>query len=449
MSKKPQEAEDSILKAIGVTSWEELIQDTASYKNQSLSLALGKTEQEVSEIISQQSARNCCFASEKDFLGAGSYKRFIPAIVDYMAGRSEFYTAYTPYQPEISQGTLIAIFEFQTYMAEITGMDISNASLYDGATALAESLRMADRLSAKKTQQFVIVGKISPNYKEVLTTYNQGFNYDLKYADNISTENITEDTKAIVLMYPDFFGEITDYSKIIGHAKKLGVGIIFCMPNPLLTAIYKTPGEFGADIVCGEAVALGSYQAYGGPALGFITTKKDFVRYIPGRIVGETTDKDGRVGYVLTFQTREQHIRREQAVSNICSNEGLMALRASIYLSAIGRQGLIELASNILQKTNFLKSELKQIAELVVSEGNSFEDLVIESNTLNFTELNKFLVKNEYNGGLVLEKINKAWKNKYLLSVNDFMNEDNIKSFVQLIREYIYETVMSRALKGR
>ncbi|MEK6557397.1 MAG: aminomethyl-transferring glycine dehydrogenase subunit GcvPA, partial [Candidatus Margulisiibacteriota bacterium] len=429
--------ETQLLKASGVESFEELLRDVpVSHRLKSLNLADHLSERDAEQFCERLSQRNRVVSPARSALGAGVCYRYIPVAVDMISSRSEFYTAYTPYQPEISQGTLTAIFEFQSYITDLTGMGASNASLYDGATALAESLQMAKRISAKKSDRFVIVGAIPPQYREVLDTYNQGYGFQLDYFDAVPDVRLGEDICAMVLMLPDFFGRIQDYSALIDSAKTMAIGVIFGVLNPLALVLYKTPGEWGADIVFGEGISLGNYPSFGGPALGFIATRKEFVRHLPGRVVGQTLDKQGRIGYVLTFQTREQHIRREKATSNICSNQGLMALRATIYLSLLGSVGLTRLANEISEKTQHLIQGLSRIPKLKIQPNEQFSDVLVTSDTLDFTGLNQFLREQSWQGGVVLDHLYAYWDGSYLVSVNEFMSLSDIDQLVALVAQY-------------
>lgn len=402
-----------------------------------LDIELSLTESELQLRIECLSKNNRMYPKNLSFLGGGVYLRHVPAIVDSLVSRSEFYTAYTPYQPEISQGTLTAIFEFQTYMAELTGMEISNASLYDGATALAEALEMVARVVNKEKISAVVAGTISPNYKEVLTTYNKGFNNEILCFEDLSEIRLDENIDALVISYPNFFGQIINCTELVEEAKGLGIAVIFCVTNPLALMLFKSPGEYGADIVCGEAISLGSYPSFGGPALGFLTTRHHLVRNIPGRIVGETEDSSGKKGFVLTFQTREQHIRREKATSNICSNQGLMALRATIYMSQLGQRGMLALAEDIFIKTNYLKEKFLSVAEIVVDKNVSFQDVLIYSDKIDFAKLNLFLKNKNILGGLNLGVCDESWSGYYLVTVNEYMKEQDIDLLVSYIEEFV------------
>jgi len=284
-----------------------------------------------------------------NFCGAGFYDHFIPAAVDALAGRAEFYTAYTPYQPEVSQGTLQAIYEYQTCMARLTGMEVANASLYDGGTALFEAIMMAFRVTRRR--RVLIDEGVNPIYRAMLKCYSANLSFDfieVPLLNGLADRNavkklLTEETAAVILQNPNFFGCLDDVSDLIAEAHKVGaLGIMSVYPVAL--GLVKTPGAMAADIVTGEAQSLGLPLSFGGPYLGFMATLKKHVHKMPGRLVGATRDAQGRRGFVLTLQAREQHIRREKATSNICSNEALCALRSLIYLSMAGKSGLVELA---------------------------------------------------------------------------------------------------------
>ena len=301
---------------------------------------------------------------EYNFIGAGRYDHYIPAIVPQLAGRSEFYTAYTPYQPEISQGTLTAIYEFQSMICELTGLDVANASLYDGATALAEAVSMAAAVTGRK--EYVIADLLHPNYEKVLETY-------LTPRNIVEQKNISAQTAAVIFVLPDFHGLISDWKNILEKAKQNGALLIVCA-DPLLLSVIEPPK---ADIIVGEAQPLGIPMSYGGPALGYLAAKKDFLRQIPGRIVGRTKDNRGNRPFVLTMQTREQHIRREKATSNICSNEALCALMATMYMSYMGADGLQTVAKLCKANTDYAKQKLGSISGFSVEQGEHFRDFIL------------------------------------------------------------------------
>jgi len=346
---------DAMLKAIGVNSIEELfIQVPAKHRFPELNLPEPLTEMEIASDLKEISSANASTEDFISFLGAGAYNHYIPAAVDMILRRGEFYTAYTPYQPEISQGTLQAIFEFQSLMTELTGMDVSNASHYDGATAAAEASNLAYHYFRGKRKKIVVSRAVNPQYRETIRTYLQGFDDVLVIGDEETINDkiesqdlipfIDRDTAIVLVQYPDFFGRVIDYTKLVEVAHAAGALVAFIF-NPTALGLLKTPGAFGADIAVGDGQPLGIPLSFGGPYLGIFTVKDKFVRKLAGRLVGETIDHDGKRAFVLTLTAREQHIRRERSTSNICTNQGLMALAATIYLSLLGKEGFRQVAN--------------------------------------------------------------------------------------------------------
>jgi glycine dehydrogenase subunit 1 len=340
-----------MLDTLGVRSEDELF-DRIPEKfriEKPLPIGEGKSEYETLRHFEALAAMNRPAGGMISFLGGGIYDHIVPSVVGHLSGRSEFYTAYTPYQPEVSQGTLQAIFEYQTAVSRITGMPVANASMYDGATALAEAMLMAAKITKRGT--LVCSGALNPRYRDVLKTYSAGQNLVLETVPYTARGDIdagalrkllTNDVAAVVLQTPNYFGVIEcpwEYRELVRGTGALLVAAV----DPISLSLLKPPGEYDADIAVGEGQGLGNEMNYGGPLLGFMTCKNEYVRSLPGRLVSETTDVDGKRAYVLTLQTREQHIRREKATSNICTNQGLVALRASIYLSALGDAGFHEL----------------------------------------------------------------------------------------------------------
>lgn len=353
-----------MLEAIGASSTDELFSNIKkSQKPASFELPAGLSEFEVLKKIHDLADQNSRLLY---FTGAGFYDHLIPSVVDHLSSRSEFYTAYTPYQPECSQGTLQAIYEYQSVLCRLTGMEIGNASLYDGGTALYEALMMARRATGRN--KVLVDNAVSPIYRTMLTSYTK--NLEIGFVEipvvhgrtdrKSLKQHLNEDVACVILQNPNFFGAIDDYSDIVEGAHKVGA-LAVASVYPISLGMLKTPGDMGFDIVTGEGQSLGLPLSFGGPYLGFMTTKKDLARKMPGRIVGQTVDHEGRRGFVLTLQAREQHIRREKATSNICSNEALCALRAVIYLSAMGKTGLKELAELNYQKAEYLKTKLSKI----------------------------------------------------------------------------------------
>jgi glycine dehydrogenase subunit 1 len=377
------------------------------------------------------------------FLGAGAYHHFIPAAVSSLISRSEFYTAYTPYQPEISQGTLQAIFEYQTLMCQLTGMEVSNASLYDGASSLAEAVLMAHRIIKRK--KVLLSQAIHPEYRKVVQTYVDPDQQELilvpyKEKDGRTDEKVLldlldENVGAIVIQSPNFFGVIEDLQRIGKEVHRVGGLIIVGFSEAAAYGILAPPGEFGADIVAGEGQSLGIPLFLGGPYLGILTTRNQFVRTMPGRLVGETVDLEGKRGFVLTLATREQHIRREKATSNICTNEGLCALMATIYLSCLGKEGLRELAMMNLSKTEYAKKVLSQVKGCKLTFSSpTFNEFVleIEGNPENVLDEMR---KEKIVGGLSLARFYPELNRHLLVTVTEMITKEEIDRWADALEK--------------
>jgi glycine dehydrogenase subunit 1 len=350
-----------MLDVLGVRSVEELLVDIPSHlRIGGLGLPDGLSEQETMRQIVELASRNRLYEDRFWFRGGGVYRRFIPAAVSAVTSKPEFYTAYTPYQPEASQGTLQAIFEFQTAIAELTGMDVANASLYDGATALAEAAMMAVVQTGRR--QVVVAGYVHPEYVEVLHCYGDGRGFELLEGEG----HIGPDTAAIVFQQPNFLGLLEDAPKLTELAHRAGALTIACV-DPISLGVLMAPGEYGADIAVGEGQQLGLAPSFGGPHLGFIACREDLTRRLPGRLVGEAFDDAGRRGYVLTLTAREQHIRRSKATSNICTNHSLCALAASVYLTYMGPDGLRQVAEVSYQRAHSLADRLGAITGIALA----------------------------------------------------------------------------------
>lgn len=363
-----------MLGAIGVQRIEDLFGDIKPHlKPKSFGLPQGLSEFEVSRHIRRLAAENATHLI--CFVGAGFYDHHIPSIVDHLSARSEFYTAYTPYQPECSQGTLQAIYEYQSVICRLTGMEIANASLYDGGTALYEAMMMARRVTGRN--RVLIDDAVNPIYRTIVYSYTKNLNIEFVeipvshgQTDRAAIKKHLDDKAAcIILQNPNFFGALDDHSDIVDEAHRVGA-LVVSSCYPIALGLLKTPGEMGVDIATGEGQSLGLPLSFGGPYLGFMSTKKDLARKMPGRIVGQTTDAAGRRGFVLTLQAREQHIRREKATSNICSNEALCALRAVIYLTSLGKEGLVEVARLNHEKAEFAKELLSEIKGVTVKQSS-------------------------------------------------------------------------------
>ena len=339
------------------------------------------------------------------FLGAGVYNHFIPTIIDSVISRAEFYTCYTPYQPELSQGTLQAIFEFQTLICQLTGMEVANASLYDGSSALAEAVLMALRLT--KRPKLLVPESLHPHYRGVLETYVA--NLDVQFADlrlqeagtldlDRLEQSLNDDCAAVIVQSPNFFGVIEEIREVTRLCQKAGAVSIVVMTEAISLGLLKPPGELGADIVVGEGQSLGIPVDFGGPNLGFFATQDQYKRQMPGRLAGQTVDSQGRRGFVLTLATREQHIRRDKATSNICTNQGLCALICAVFLSALGKQGIRELAEQNLKKAFYLR---KLLGDSLVFSGNTFNEMVVRCEEDPF-QINRELLADGIVGGLPL-----------------------------------------------
>src|SRR5262245_12406053 len=330
----------------------------------SLKVPEGQSEQEVFEHLAALAARNEHAQAGPWFLGGGSYAHFLPSAVDALVSRAEFTTSYTPYQPEISQGTLQAIFEWQSMLCTLTGLDVANASMYDGASATAEAALMAMRVTRRR--KVAVSAGLHPHYRQVLATYLGGLDATLvsvpRGADgrsSVPADALDAETACLVLQQPSFFGAIEDLAAAAGAARAHGALLVVAVSEALSLALLQPPGALGADVVCGEAQSFGVPMSFGGPHVGFLATKTAHVRQLPGRLVGQTVDAEGRRGFVLTLSTREQHIRRERATSNICTNQGLCLMMATVYLALLGRHGLRELAALNLAKAEYAKARVR------------------------------------------------------------------------------------------
>ena len=371
-----------MLQAAGAPTIESLFSDiTPELRAKSFNLPKGITEYEVLNEVKKLASKNTNFTAS--FLGGGYYNHFIPAAVDAVSSRAEFYTAYTPYQPEAAQGTLSVIFEYQSMISGITGMELSNASLYDGGTAVYEAVNMAFRGSRKK--KVIIDGGMNPLHIKMVKTHakNIGVEFVEAPAENGRTDInklasiIDADTAAVAAQNPNFYGFVNDYTSVFAKAAEMGAASILSF-YPVSLGILKTPAEMGADIAVAEGQSLGQPLSFGGPYLGVMAVNKKFMRKIPGRIVGETTDKEGRTAYVLTLQAREQHIKREKATSNICSNQALCALRAVVFLSLLGKEGFKKLALLNLERAEYLKSKLASIPGFEIPNGATFNEFPVK-----------------------------------------------------------------------
>ncbi|HEY6871300.1 MAG TPA: aminomethyl-transferring glycine dehydrogenase subunit GcvPA [Geobacteraceae bacterium] len=371
-----------MLAAIGAGSVEELFSPIpAALRAQSFDLPAGMSEFELTERMKKLAEQNG--AGVTNFIGGGFYDHVIPAAIDHLCGRAEFYTAYTPYQPECSQGTLQALFEYQTAICRLTGMEVSNASLYDGGTALAEAAMMALRVTGRN--RVVIDSGVNPFHREIVATYlrNLGVEIALLPAHEATTNRpaiasfLDERTAAVIVQNPNFFGSVDDFTDLADEAHVKGA-LLVASVYPVSLGLVQSPGAMGADIVTGDGQSLGNPLSFGGPTFGFIATTKKYIRNLPGRIIGETVDREGRRGFVLTLQAREQHIKRHKATSNICSNQSLCALRGLIFLASLGKEGFAELARLNYDKAEYAKAVLGKVKGVtVVNRAPTFNEFTL------------------------------------------------------------------------
>ena len=436
---------ENMLKVIQKKSVDELfsdIPDSLKLKGE-LNIPDALSEIEIMKHMESIASKNVNTEEYSCFLGAGAYDHYVPSIIKHMLMRGEFYTAYTPYQPEISQGTLQAIFEYQTMICELTGMDVSNASMYDGATAAAEAVLMA--CNHKRMKRVLLSKTVHPEYREVIKTYAVFNDIEIIEIDfkNGMTDcedlerKFTDKTAALIIQTPNFFGVIEEVDEISRITKKNN-SLFIIVADPISLAVLKPPSDYGADIVVGEGQSLGNPLNFGGPYLGFFASTKDLARKMPGRIVGQTTDIDGNRGFVLTMQTREQHIRREKATSNICTNQALNALAAAIYLTVMGKKGLREVANLCAQKSHYAYETLIKTGKFApVFRAPFFKEFVLKLNDpkLSVCEVNKKLLKEKIIGGYELEKDYSDFENAWLVAVTEKRTKEEIDRLADIIKK--------------
>ena len=438
----PHTSEDitSMLEEVGVDDLDGLfstIPEDCRHRGD-LNLPEPLTEWELNDRMGALSDSMAVSPEYKMFIGAGSYEHYIPASVSNLLGRSEFLTSYTPYQPEISQGTLQAIYEYQTLTARLLGMEVANASIYDGASALAEALLMALRITRKR--KVAISSLIHPLYRRVVQTYLEPSGYEiveLPYLDDGRTDLSRlagiNDLAAVAVQSPNFFGCIENLKEIGEMAHEKSALLVASFTEPLAYGLFKNPGSQGADIVCGEGQSLGIPQSFGGPVLGMFASNMKYVRSMPGRLVGKTTDLDGKRGFVLTLATREQHIRREKATSNICTNNSLCALAAAMYMASIGGTGMRELAMLNYDKSEYLKSELKKAGFKISFESPTFNEFVVEFSA-GFEKTYERLLEKKIVAGLPLAPYYPELSSHYLLCVTETRTREDIDALVREVK---------------
>ena len=428
----------AMLKEIGATSVEELFKDIppAVRLKGDLDLPPALSEGEALKHLSDLARKNRHFQNAVSFMGAGIYDHFIPTVIKHVTGRSEFYTSYTPYQPEVSQGVLQAIFEYQTMICQLTGMDVANASMYDGGTAVAEGAIMG--CGATRRSRVLVSRSVSPFYRAVLKNYFYSRGLELEeigLRDGCTDRHqlaalLGEDVATVVLQQPNFFGMVENMSGLsdLIHEHK---AVFLVAADPISLGLLQTPAEYGADIVVGEGQCLGVPASFGGPVLGIMAAREKFIRQMPGRIAGETVDSEGNRGFVLTLQTREQHIRREKAASNICSNEALVALAASVYLATMGPQGMREVAEQCLQKTAYAREKITALKGFTLAfPGINFKEFAVTVPG-DPAALNRKLLEKNILGGVDISPFYPELENTMLLAFTEQRTKAEIDNLVR------------------
>lgn len=436
----PEERQE-MLASVGLSNAAELFRSIPSeiQLNRKLDVTDPLAEPEVIAAMEEMAARNTA-ASKPSFLGAGVYSHFSPTVVDHLIQRSEFFTSYTPYQPEISQGTLQYIFEFQTLICQLTGMEVANASMYDGSTAMAEAYLMAQRVTRR--DKIVVADSVHPEYREVARTYTQHGDleivtaaFDQKTGRVGDLSQLDDKTAALVVQSPNFFGCVENLERLAAAAHKVGALLIVVVTEAISLGILKSPGECGADIVVGEGQSFGIPMSFGGPHVGLFATQEKFVRQMPGRLCGIAYDKNGNRGFVLTLSTREQHIRREKATSNICTNQGLIALAATIYMEAMGKKGLQEVAEQNAQKAAFAARKISEIPGFEIAfSAPTFNEFVVRGSKPATEILEEVRVGGGIVGGLALSKYYEDRPNEFLVCVTETMKREHIDRLVESLR---------------
>ncbi len=433
----------AMLERIGVNNFEELISNIPSELRfkQDFNIPAPLSEMEIAREIHYKTRCNQGISDAISFLGGGAYDHFIPAAVGHVISRSEFYTAYTPYQPEVSQGTLQAIYEYQSMIAELMNMEVVNASMYDGGSALAEASLMA---AAETGRNKIFISRtVHPHYRQIIRTYCHGQKIEIKLIElengitNLSdlASQIDGSTAAVVIQHPNFWGnleEIFEISKLV-HDKG---ALLITSNDPISLGILEPPGNYDADIATGEGQCLGNSLNFGGPYLGILASKFKLIRRMPGRIAGATIDSQGRRGFVLTFQTREQHIRREKATSNICTNQALNALTATIYLALLGKQGIQDVATLCLQKSHYLADQIQKLAGYHLAFSSPFfKEFVITTPVPAGEIIDKMMLQNIY-AGIDLSQFDYGLKNSLLVTVTEKRTREEMDIFVEALKMF-------------
>ncbi|KIL45968.1 aminomethyl-transferring glycine dehydrogenase subunit GcvPA [Jeotgalibacillus campisalis] len=437
-----EQDQKEMLKAVGVEKIDDLFSDIPKkvrFQGE-LNIKPAKSETALTRELMNMAAKNADTKHYISFLGAGVYDHYSPTIVDHVISRSEFYTAYTPYQPEISQGELQAIFEYQTMICELTGMEVANSSMYDGGTSFAEAAMLA--AGQTKRKKVLVSEAVNPESRAVLETYAAGQHIEVVtvpqkngITDLDSLKGmLTDEVAAVMVQYPNFFGQIERLDEIesLAHDSK---SMFVVSSNPLALGALTPPGQFGADIVVGDAQPFGLPQAFGGPHCGYFAVTKKLMRKVPGRLVGETTDDEGQRGYVLTLQAREQHIRRDKATSNICSNQALNALAASVAMTALGKRGIVEIAQQNFKKAHYAKQQLTSAGIELAEEGFTFNEFVIKLKQP-VKEVNEAMLEKGIIAGYDLGRDFENRRNQMLVAVTEQRTKEDIDTFVKELAQY-------------
>jgi len=430
-----------MLDLIGASCVEDLFKAIPKeFRIQKLDLPEGISELELRRLILEKAGRNYSTQKLNSFLGGGAYEHYIPQVVESIISRGEFLTAYTPYQAEASQGTLQAIYEYQSLICELTGMDVANASMYDGASSLAEAVLLSVRETRRN--RVVFSSSLHPEYKQVIRTYLEGYSIEFieiphvggLFDETALKKEADDKTACVIVQNPNFFGCVEKADRIESICHNCGALLIACV-NPISLGMLKPPGEYGADIAVGEGQPLGIPLNYGGPYLGFFAVKEKHMRKMPGRVAGMTKDIEGNGGFVLTMQAREQHIRREKATSNICTNEGLMALAACVYLSLAGREGIKEIARQNVLKAHYLKESISGLSGFEAAfKGPVFNEFVVRCGK-DPDKINAILLRHGIIGGLPLGRFYPDMKNCMLICATETKTKQNIDKFVEILNK--------------
>ena len=438
--------QQAMLRSLGAESIEDLLQSVPKSVrlNRALNLPPGASELELRRILGQMAGKNSDLDRALNFLGAGVYDHYIPAVVPHLVKRSEFYTSYTPYQPEMSQGVLQAIYEFQTLMCQLTSMDIANASLYDGSTAVAEAASLAIGPSGRGT--VVVSRAVDPQYRQTLRTYAHARGYEVNEVSFDAGTGTTDlealdaavgkDTAAVIIQQPNFFGALEDVHAIEKITHKGKALYVVAISEPFSLGVLEPPGAYGADLTVGEGMPLGNPISYGGPGLGFFAAKNAYMRRMPGRLAGKTVDNRGQTGYVLTLQTREQHIRRERATSNICTNQALVALAATVYLAAVGKEGFRDASRQSLQKAHYAYTRITQLPGFrPLFSSPFFDEFAVHCPAGMREHIAPKLASQGIIGGYALEQVYPELENATLFCVTETRSKEEIDQLVGALEQ--------------